>query len=168
MKFIINVVIIVILSIAVFTLPGSAQTDFSGNYVFKQKEHIKGPEYSNGVPTSITLTTRKDSVIVEYGSMDQDNKESKNRVAYAQDGKQHTSKSVTSGRNVTRSIKWSDDKTSFTTTSDIYKTDNPDEIELTRIDEFKLSPDGKQLLFHRKSVETITESWEVKGTYNKQ
>lgn len=168
MNFIANVLIIATLSLIVFNLHGYSQTNFSGEYKFTTREHVKGPEYGNAVPTSIAIEQKKDSLIIAHGSMGEDNKETKNRIAFASNEKPASTVSKSSGRKVVRTVKWSADKKSFATTSDIYKEGNENEIELTRIDEYKLSPDGKQLLFHRRSVETITESWEENATYDKQ
>lgn len=143
----------------------NAQTSFSGTWSLKEKQHISGPEYSNGVPNKLNVLQNSDSVIIEYITIDADNQESKSRVAYPMNGKNYTMVSPSSGRKTVKHLEWTSDKKSVTFTNDIYKQGSDDDIELTRIDEWKLSPDGKQLLLHRKSVETITESWEVNGTY---
>ena len=145
-----------------------AQTNFSGTWSLKEKQHISGPDYSNGVPNKLNVQQTKDSVIIEYISIDGDNKESKSRVAYPMNGKSYTMVSAASGRKTVKHLEWTLDKKAVTFTNDIYKQGSEDDIELTRIDGWKLSPDGKQLLLHRKSVETITGSWEVNGTYEKQ
>lgn len=146
----------------------NAQTNFSGTWSLKEKQHVNGPEYSNGVPNKLNVQQSKDSVIIEYITIDGDSKESKSRVAYPMNGKSYTMVSPSSGRKTVKYLEWTLDKNSVTFTNDIYKQGSEDDIELTRIDDWKLSPDGKQLLLHRKSVETITESWEVNGTYEKQ
>jgi hypothetical protein len=166
MKFIINVFTVVTLFLVVFGVRGYSQTDFKGEYTFSGREHVKGPEYGNGVPTSITIEIEKDSVIIQQGEME-NGVEVKSRTAFANDGKPFLYRGKSTGRKYMRSVKWSDDKQSLTTTNEIYKAGNDDEIELTRIDEYKLAENGTQLLFHRRSVETITESWEDNATYNK-
>lgn len=143
----------------------NAQTSFSGTWSLKEKQHISGPEYSNGVPNKLNVLQSSDSVIIEYITIDADNQESKSRVAYPMNGKNYTMVSPSSGRKTVKHLEWTADKKSVTFTNDIYKQGSDEDIELTRIDEWKLSADGKQLLLHRKSVETITESWEVNGTY---
>jgi hypothetical protein len=45
---------------------------------------------------------------------------------------------------------------------------NENEVELTRVDTWNLSADGKQLIFNRKSIETTSENWEAKGVFEKQ
>jgi hypothetical protein len=168
MNFIVNVLIIAVLSLVILTSKSFAQTSFSGQYKFAAREHVKGPEYGNGVPTSVTIEQTKDSVVMYHGSMDDNNQETKNRIAFASNGKPVSTVSKTSGRKLVRSLKWSDDKKTFTTTTDIYKEGADNEIELTRIDDYTLSPDAKHLLLHRRSVETITESWEDNATYDRQ
>jgi hypothetical protein len=166
MNLLANVFILAMLAVIVFTPRALSQNTLNGSYKFATRQHVKGPEYGNGVPTSIAIDVTKDSVIISYGSIENE-KETISRSAFAGNGKPVQTKVKTSGRKVIRTVKWADDKKSFTTTSEIYKEDNDDEIELTRIDDFTLSADGKQLLFHRRSVETITESWEDNATYNK-
>jgi hypothetical protein len=161
MNFIGNVLIIVVLALIAFTVPGYSQTNFSGTWNLKEKQHIKGPEYANGAPAAFSVEQSKDSIVITYP-------ENNSRVSFALDGKATSNIGAQSGRKVVRSLKWSADKKTVTFTSDIYKAGNENEIELTRIDAWSLSPDGKQLNFHRNSVETITESWEVKGVYGKE
>lgn len=162
-----NVLILAVLSLIIFNTNAHAQSKFDGSYKFKEREHVKGPEYGNGVPTSIAIRHLKDSTVITYGEMDKDNQENKNSITFANNGKPVESTGKTSGRKVIRYLNWSSDKKSFTTTSAIYKAGNANEIELTRIDVYKLSADGKQLLFNRRSVEMITESWEDNATYTK-
>lgn len=166
MNFIVNVLILVLLSLAIFPSRGYSQTSFAGNYKFFSREHVKGPEYGNGVPTSIAIEQTKDSVIISQGSIEND-VPTKNRIPFANNGKPVQTKSKSSGRKLIRSVKWAADKQSFTTTTEIYKDGSDNQIELTRIDDYKLSADGKNLFFHRRSVETVTESWEDNATYNK-
>ena len=161
MNFIVNVLIILVLSTVIFTFNGQSQTNFSGSWNLREKTHISGPEYANGAPAAFTVQQGRDSIIIIYP-------ENNTRISFAQNGKPSASTGTQSGRKVIRNLKWSDDKKSVTFTSDIYKIDNENEIELTRIDNWKLSDDSKQLNFHRRSVETITESWEVSAVYDKK
>src|SRR5438128_9802263 len=124
MRHIIYATIITLLFIALFAYSGMSQVSFSGEYKFATREHVKGPEYGNGVPTSIGIEQKKDSVIISHGSMGEDNQETKNRIAFAANEKPESIISKTSGRKVVRSVKWSADKKSFTTTSEIYKEGN--------------------------------------------
>jgi hypothetical protein len=160
MNLLANAILIAVLTLVVFATPLYAQTDFTGTWTLKDKQHIAGPEYSNGVPAAFVVEQNKDSIVIVYT-------EGNSRVTFSQNGKVSASVSTQSGRNIKRSLKWSDDKKSVTFTSEIYKVGNDREIELTRIDKWSLSPDRKQLSLHRKSVETITESWEVKGVYQR-
>jgi hypothetical protein len=168
MNFLTNVLILAVLSLIIFTTSGYAQTKFDGSYTFSSRQHVNGPEYGNGVPSSISIKQGKDSLTIIHGEMDQNNQESKSSVAFANNGKPVETKGKTSGRKIIRYLNWSGDKKSFTTTSVIYKVTNDKEIELTRVDVYKLSADGKQLSFNRRSAEMITESWEDNATYAKK
>lgn len=161
MNFIVNVLILLVLSLMIFTYKGQAQTNFSATWNIREKTHISGPEYANAAPAAFTVEQGRDSIIIIYP-------ENNTRISFSQNGKPSTSTGTQSGRKVIRNLKWSDDKKSVTFTSDIYSTGNENKIELTRIDNWKLSDDGKQLIFHRRSVETITESWEVSALYDKK
>jgi hypothetical protein len=160
MNLLANAILIAILTLVVFATPLYAQTDFSGTWTLKEKQHIKGPDYSNGAPAAFTVQQNKDSIVIVYT-------DGNSRATFSQNGKVSASVGAQSGRKVKRSLKWSEDKKSVTFTSEIYKVGNDREIELTRIDKWSLSPDRKQLNLHRQSVETITESWEVKGVYDR-
>ncbi len=161
MRHIIYATIITLLFIALFAFNSMSQTNFTGTWNLKEKQHINGPDYANGAPAAFTVDQSKDSIFIFTP-------EDNSRVSFPRDGKMITTKGKTSGRKIIRGLKWSEDKKTVIFTSEIYRVDNENEIELTRIDEWKLSPDEKQLNFHRRSVETITESWEVKATYDKQ
>ncbi len=79
--------------------------------------------------------------------------------------------SVTSqgdGRKFEWNLKWSTDKKSLTITMLIYKAGNSNEVELTRVETWSLLPGGKELVVDRKSIETVSEDWEVKGIFTKQ
>ena len=83
-------------------------------------------------------------------------------------GKPSSAMDTESNRKIVKSIAWSADKKTATFTTAIYVPGNENEVELTRIDVWTLSPDGKQLTIQRKSVETKSENWEVKGSYEKK
>jgi len=175
MNFLTNVFILGSLALVIFAPRARAQNSFNGSYKFVAKEHIKGPEYGNAVPTSLTIEVTNDSVIIQQGvipvTMENDQPvsgpETKSRSAFANQSQPYLYRGKSSGRKYMRCVKWSDDKQSFTVTNEIYKDKNDDEIELTRIEEYTLSGDGKQLQYRVRSVETITESWEDKATYEK-
>lgn len=156
-------------TLVLFTIIATqAQTNFSGTWKLKEKQHISGPEYSNALATDIIVRQTADSLITETVSAGTDGQEVRSRSSVPLNGKAVSSTSVQSARKVTRSISWSPDKKTLTLTSHIYKAGDENEVELTRIDTWGLSPDGKQLLINRKSVETVSENWEARGTFDKQ
>ena len=160
--------LITIVTLVLLTSGVVAQTNFSGTWAIKEKQTSLGPEYVNALATSMKVQQNKDSLIIESVSTGADNQESKNRVAVPMNGQSVSNMSPASGRKVSRSLKWSADKKVLTITSPIAQAGNENEIELTRIDTWTLSADGKELIFNRKSVETVSESWEVKGVFVKQ
>lgn len=73
----------------------------------------------------------------------------------------------TGDRKFTKTVSWSGDKKTVTFTTAIYSVGSDSEVELTRVDTWELSPDGKQLFVNRKSIETKSENWEAKAVYEK-
>lgn len=132
-----------------------AQADFSGTWVLKNKEYVNGPQYGNALAEEVVVKQTKDSVTV-------------GKTSVSMNGKGTTVMNKESNRKSVKSIAWSKDKKTATFTTAIYAEGNEKEIELTRIDTWTLSPDGRQLMVNRKSVETKSENWEVKGTYEKK
>lgn len=131
------------------------QTNYSGTWVLKSKEHINGPEYQNALQEEMTVRQTKDSI-------------STGKSSVALNGKPTTTISKESNRKLVKSVGWSSDKKVATFTTAIYAEGNEKDVELTRVDSWTLSPDGKQLTVLRKSIETKSENWEVKGVYEKK
>jgi PAB1-binding protein PBP1 len=131
------------------------QSNFSGVWVLKTKEHVNGPQYSNALAEEITVKQSADSITVGKRSV-------------AMNGKTSSVVDKESNRKSVKSVAWSTDKKTATFTTAIYAVGNENEVELTRVDTWTLSPDGKQLLLQRKSIETKSENWEVKGVYEKK
>ena len=119
MNLLANVFILAVLAVIVFMPRALSQNNLNGSYKFATRQHVKGPEYGNGVPTSIAIDVTKDSIIISYGSIE-NQKETTTRYAFAGNGKPVQTKGKVSGRKIIRSVKWADDKKSFTTTSKIY------------------------------------------------
>ncbi|MDF2192597.1 hypothetical protein [Paraflavitalea sp. CAU 1676] len=145
-----------------------AQTNFSGTWNLQNKQHVLGPEYGNALASAITFQQQTDSLIIESVSVGAEGQEVKSRSAVSMDGKSLTALSKNSNRKYIKSLKWSADKKSLVITTVFYVEDNPNEVDLTRVEILSLSPDGKQLNLEKKSIETRSENWEVKGTYAKK
>ena len=151
---------LIVLSCMVFAGATSfAQTNFSGTWTLSSKEHIDGPQYANALTESYTLTQRADSLILVTPN---------GRSAYAMNGGLATVTSAASNRKSVRSLVWSADKKSVTLTNAIYAEGDPNTLELTRVQTWTLSDDGKNLNVDLKSIETKSENWSVKGVYAKQ
>lgn len=145
----------------------TAQTNFSGTWVQKNKEFISGPKYANAVPEQVKLTPKKDSIAFEVISIAQNNSTDTAHYTLATNGGLFSDISK-SKRKYTKKLQLSADKKTMTVTS-IYKSaENDTEVEITRTETWSLSADGKQLTLNRKSDETKSESWEAKGTYEKK
>ncbi len=144
------------------------QTNFSGTWTLQHKQLITGPQYANALPKQLTMRQETDSLIIESVSIGAGGNDATNRQAIALNGQSTTTTNATTNRKLTRSLKWTNDKKAMVLTTVFYRPDNPTEIDFSREETWNLSPDGKQLNIDKRSVETRSETWQVKGTYNKQ
>lgn len=145
-----------------------AQTNVTGTWTLQSKEHIAGPEYANALPKQITISQQADSLVIESINIGNEGQDVSSRQAVAMNGQPVTTTSATSKRKYIKSLQWSPDKKGLVLTSIIYLPDNPNVVDLTRVETWSLSPDGKQLNINKKSIETRSESWEDKGVYDKK
>lgn len=145
-----------------------AQNGIAGTWSLQNKQHVEGPEYGNALPSQLSFQQKGDSIIIESVFIGTDGQEVKGRQAVSLDGKPSTTTSAVSRRKCIRSLKWSADKKSLTVTSVFYVEDNPNEVDLTRLEVFTPSADGQQLNIDKRSIETRSEDWQVKGTYAKK
>lgn len=139
------------------TLSAKAQTNFSGTWKLKETEYVTGPHYSNAMAEQLKVTQKADSLILESGT---------SRSAIAFNGDPTISTSASTKRKSTRSLAWSADKKSLVMTTAISLPDNPNEVDLTRVDTWTM--EKGTLTINRKSIETRSETWEAKGTYIKE
>ncbi|AXY74766.1 hypothetical protein D3H65_12570 [Paraflavitalea soli] len=141
-----------------------AQSDLSGTWALQNKQHVSGPDYANALPKQITINKQADSLIIESVNMGAEGQDVTSKQAVAINGKSVTGVSP-SQRRLIRSIKWTEDKKGLILTTVFYRVGNPTEIDFTRIETLSLSADGKQLNIDKKSEETQSETWQVKGVY---
>jgi|GEM_PF-1245050 len=155
-----------LLSIAFFmqATAAFAQSDLAGTWALQNKQQVSGPDYANALPKQITINKQADSLIIESVNIGAEGKDVTNKQALAINGKSVIGLSP-SQRRLIRSLKWTDDKKGLILTSIYYRLDNPTEIDFTRIEILSLSTDGKQLNIDKKSEETQSETWQVKGVY---
>jgi hypothetical protein len=144
-----------------------AQNNLSGTWTLQNKEHVSGPDYENALPKQIALHQQADSLIME-SVYAEDDKDVSSRQALAMNGQPLTYIGPKSNRKYVKSLKWNADKKGLVLTIVIYVPDNPNEVDFTRVETLSLSPDGKQLILNKKSVETRSETWESKGVYVKK
>ena len=140
-----------------------AQAEFSGTWVLNEKQHISGPVYLNAMQTKMKVQQSKDSIFIEYTNASADGKDAVSTQSLALDGKAITRIGATSKRKYIRKLEWSADKNQMIMTTVFYVPENDNEIDFTRIETWSIS-DGK-LMVHKKSIETRSETWEVKGTF---
>lgn len=144
--------ILILIALLSFSTALFAQTNFTGNWKLKEKQHISGPEYGNAVSETLTIKQTADSL-------------STGKRALAMKG----SKLVYTGeenRKMVRSLSWAADKKTLKISTVIYMPGNDTEIDLTREDTYSMA--GSELVLQRKSIESNSESWETKGIYIKQ
>ncbi len=144
------------------------QSNFSGSWTMQNKEPIAGLDYDNSIPKEITFHLQKDSLIIESLNAGKDETTVSSRHAVAMNGQPVTSTSATSLRKLVKTLKWLNDKKAFELTTVYYRVDNPTVVDATRVEIWSLSTDDKQLNVHKKSTETQSDNWEVKGSYTKK
>lgn len=146
------------LSMFLISVAAGAQTNFSGSYSKISIESLAGPKYGNALPETYTIQQTGDSLIIIGAT---------SRSSYAMNGGKTSGTSATSNRKFVRSLSWSADKKSVTLTNVIYVEGDPNTVDLTRVNTWTLSEDGKQLLVDLQSIETRSENWHVKGVFSK-
>jgi hypothetical protein len=142
-----------------------AQSNYSGRWTNATKEHIIGPEYANALPDTMIVTQSKDSLILVVVFVDNDQQITRSSQSIALNGKASSNTGKTSKRTYTRSLIWGADKKTLTITTVISMPENDKETDFTRVETWVIT-DGK-LQVYKKSIETSSESWEVKGVYEK-
>ena len=142
--------------------------DFSGTWIQQSKEHISGPEYGNAIQNQMTVAQNKDSVIITTVSAGANGQNVNNRMAMAMNGKPTIIIGKASKRKFTSNVVLSADKKGMTITTVYSMPDNENETDFTRVETWTLSADGKQLNIDKKSMETRSETWEVKAVFVKQ
>jgi hypothetical protein len=145
-----------------------AQNNVSGTWALQSKQHVTGPQYVNALPKQMTITQQADTLIIESINIGSDGQDVSSRQTVAMDGKPATIISSKTKIKYVKSLKWNADKKGLVLTTVFYVDDNPSEVDFTRVETWSLSPDGKQLNIQKRSVETRSETWEVKGLYEKK
>lgn len=152
-----------------FTLTAMAQeSNFSGTWVLKARQPIAGPTYANAVPAKMKVQQRSDSLIIEIPRTGTDGNEIIIRSSLPMNGKPVDFIDSASKRKIVKSLSWSADKSTLTLTAIIYRPENANEIDFTRVETCSLSPDGKDLYMDKKSIETQSETWQVKAEFEKE
>jgi hypothetical protein len=142
-----------------------AQANYTGKWTLATKEHVIGPEYANALPDTIIVTQSKDSLILVTVFIDIDQQITRGRLSIALNGNFSSHTGKTSMRKYTSSLSWGPDKKTLTITTVISMPENDKETDFTRVERWDIT-DGK-LQVYKKSIETTSDSWEVKGVYNK-
>lgn len=160
----INIVISCLFSL-VFVVNGFAQQQFSGNWKTKTLTHISGPKYGNAIQSSMQVSVSSDSIIIETVTPGGGGKTTTGRQVYSLDGKAFTSTSATSKRKYIKTYALSVDKNTMTLTTVFYVPEKDNEIDFTRVETWTI--ENGQLILNKKSIETRSETWEVKAVFEK-
>ena len=147
----------------------SAKTqDFSGTWVRHSKQYVTGPQYVNAAAKQMTVALKADSIVVTTVSPGENGQDFSFSQAISMNGKPSIIIGKTSKRKFSTTLALSPDKKILTLTTACSTPDNENEVDFTRIETWTLSADGKQLYMDKKSVETKSETWEVKAVFVKQ
>ena len=156
---------ILILLLITSNLLLAQSTMFEGVWILENKEHVRGPEYINALPTQFIFSNAKDSFVVQFIIVGADGKESRSRVANALDGTE-TLINTADHRKVKRKIQFTNESNEITITTAFFAPDNENEVDFTRVERLRLV--NGHLHINKKSVETNSETWEVNGVYKKK
>lgn len=152
-----------------FTLTAIAQgANFSGTWVLKARQHIAGPTYANAVPVKIKVQQRSDSLFIESPRTGTGGREIIIRNSLPMNETPVEFTDSASKRKIVKSLSWSADKKTLTLTAVIYRPENANEIDFTRVETCSLSPNGSNLYMDKKSIETQSETWQVKAEFEKE
>jgi len=150
---------------ALFGFTAFAQTNFSGTWSISDKQMITGPEYINALPKLLKIEQARDSVSIEYTYDTTDGADQVSKHTYAIDGKEMTRTGKTSKRKTVMKLQWSADKSALVITTVFYIPENPAQVDFTRIETWSIK-DG-HLVIDERSEETRSETWQVKGIFDK-
>ena len=117
------------------------------------------------MPTQFTISRIRDSLILEYITVNADGKENKGRIANPFNGSETMGYNLNNLK-VKRKLRYVKGTNEFTVNSVYYMPENNTEVDFTRIETFKVI-DGNSHL-NKKSIETRGETWEVNGVYSKK
>lgn len=154
-----------IVGAVLFGMLGYAQyTDFTGTWNFKDQESISGNLLDNGSPTQMKVAQGKLSMVIgkitEGGNV---NTTTEDTVGF--DGKPFET-IAPSGRRKSMTLKWSDDRKSFSETTRIFSVLDTGKLEYIVTDRWTM--EGKTLVFVRKDENLMMgEIWESKAYYDK-
>lgn len=143
----------------------SAQSNFSGKWIFVNQESVSGTLYGNGSPVSFVVKQDANSITIERTSMGAD----KNNIVVTETilfGGKPTETKASDGSPKTLSATWSADKKSFVLESIIYNASDKSKQQRKIIDTWTM--DNGRLLLQRKSENFANaEVWESKAWYEK-
>ena len=142
-----------------------SQTNFSGTWIFKDKQMITGPEYANALPKQIKVDQQRDSILIESISVGGNGNDVTSKQTIAMNGRESAAVSAMNKIKYTKSLAWSSDKKTLTITTIFSMPENENEVDFTRV-EIWIIANGK-LNIDKKSIETRSETWEIKGVFEK-
>lgn len=159
-----SILMMAILIASVSFSQASTPANFSGTWAKQSTEEVEGPQYANALADKYVVTQTKDSLIIESYT----GENSGGKQAFAINGGKTIVNSVASKRKYTWWLSWSADKKTVFLATAFSRENEPDNLDLTRVETWSLSEDGKTLNVKKKSQETQSETWATNGVYSKQ
>jgi dipeptidyl aminopeptidase/acylaminoacyl peptidase len=150
-----------------FSTAVCAQTNFIGTWDIKEKQMVTGPQYANALPKQIKVSQTADSLFIESTSIGNGGQDYISRQSFAMNGKESERTNTSSKRKYVSGLQWSPDKSTLIFTTVFYVPENENTVDFTRIETWTLAANG-QLNIDKKSIETRSETWEIKGIFEKQ
>ncbi|MEP7375709.1 MAG: hypothetical protein ABI675_20090 [Chitinophagaceae bacterium] len=146
-------------------LQAQQKINFSGSWDQPELEMVSGIQYSNAVPSKISITQTKDSIKLERTSPGNDGDVTITETI-ALNGRQTIRLGKTSKRTITTSATWSKEGQTLTLVTIYSYAGKPNEAEYTNTEVLELTPDGA-LLITKTSDAAVTDDWTIKGIYQK-
>jgi hypothetical protein len=150
------------------TMSSFSQENVSGTWILESKQHMAGPNYANSMVKQVSIFQQNDSLVFESVHVDGSRNEVVSKHSLPLNGQSLTS-NTKANRKLIETLQWNKDKqTGFVITRVYYRTESPSEIDFTRVETWSFSSDAKQLTIDKKSIETRSQDWHVKGLFNKK
>jgi hypothetical protein len=140
-----------------------AQTNFSGSWSDPLLEMISGIQYSNAVPSQITVVQTKDSIKITR--LENEENATPYTMTLALNGKTITYYATSSRRTINCTATLSNNGNTLTINTNFSFADKPAEVEYNNTEVWEVS--AGTLIITKVSDAKITDDWTIKAIYSR-